>query len=189
MLEDDPVHEVQDVEEEQVFINLPQEVMKVMEVKEKGEEEMVMVATLVSLLSCCLVILLAGVLCAKHRQQRQKILLNSSLVENNSSSQYSRPPYIIPVSQCSREGGELYEYCSSDSIKSNSTSLNSSVYTTLPNGQLALVIPMATNNNINSSSGNNSMMLSQQLLSSLNVPHSLENFYVEIDPKKDFFKY
>ncbi len=140
-----------------------------------------MVATLVSLLSCCLVILLAGVLCAKHRQQRQKILLNSS----NNSSQYSRPPYIIPV-QCGE--GELYEYCSSDSIKSNSTSLNSSVYTTLPNGQLALVIPMATNN---SSSGNNSMVLSQQLLSSLlsTANNSSENFYVEIDPKKEFFKY
>jgi hypothetical protein len=82
--------------------------------------------------------------------------------------------------------GELYEYCSSDSIKSNSTSLNSSIYTTLPNGQLALVIPMVTNN----SNGNNSMMLSQQLLSSLlSTANSSENFYVEIDPKKDFFKY
>jgi hypothetical protein len=183
MLEDDiPVNEIQDVrDDQQLFINLPQELAVELVEKQPSEEQTVLVATLVSLLSCCLVILIAAILYAKHRQQRmalqQKVLLTNSNMDNSNTtnnslySQY-RPPYTIPV-----QASDVYEYCSSHSINSINSN-KSSVYTTLPNGQLALVIPVG-----NSYEGISSMMLGGSLI------HSAENFYVDIDSKHDLIKY
>ena len=196
--EEDPVYEIQDVyrkQEEEIFINLPQELEVVERMVKEEEEQTVLVATLVSLLSCCLVILAACGLLVKHHQRKAvnkktMLMVNSSL-DGSNSSLYR--PYTVPVQNNSSSTDDWYEYCSNNSsiTYSSSSSIGTTIYTTLPNGQLAIIVPMTSNNSIMASNSmlnsKNSTVLSPYLANP--AGQSCENYYVEIGNQKGFMKY
>jgi hypothetical protein len=196
--EEEDVYEIQEVyrnneDEEAVFINLPHERMDVVEEvvvvqnTEEKEVTVVVVATLVSLLCCCSVILVAaGLLLNKHHRRQAarrggNMMLDNSSLDSSSSTQY-RPPYTIPMPiNSSAPMDDWYEYCSNSSYSSysSSSSIKTTIYTTLPNGQLAVVIPMASNSSHSS------------LLNSVSSygHNQKENYYVEVGHPKDLLRY
>ena len=158
-----------------------------------NNDQTVLVASITSVIACCVVVLLAAVAYTKIRQNRRScgganstkssmIFGNGSSSSNSSNSslyQQYRPQYVLsPATTASTANtnntASLYEYSSGSSM--------GSIYTTLPNGQQALIIPI-----------NNSNFNSNQFLSHLQFPsyipassflQSTENIYIEIDPQQ-----
>ena len=143
------------MQQREIFINLPLEEPEV-ETLKIGEEETVLIATLVSLLSCFLIIFISALLYTKMKNKKKKENMKREImVSSLDSSKFQdynthQNTGLFSVYDYGTGSGSSTSSSVYTSIPTTQGSMytclpNTSVYTTLPNGDTALVIPLNSN--------------------------------------------
>ena len=193
-------------ERREIFINLPLEEPEI-ETLKIGDEETVLIATLVSLLSCSLIIFISALLYTKMKNKKKKeIMKREIMISSLDSSKFQDYNTHQNTGHFS-----VYDY-STGSESSTSSSVyttipttqrsmyttqgsmytcipNTSVYTTLPNGETALVIPLNSNQSYLQHILSNQRLDGQWIgqPSSVSNPtpqQNPENIYIDIDKER-----